>query len=348
MNNLIRDKNNELVKNDIIEIYSFLKFVIKNKDPVLHLGSFYYCVFIIIEVINYLENVYKLELKKNLKYKKALINIRSRLKPYENLLENNKLYSDIENLNEKTMNSFFIKAGKLAQIFFKSLITNLGVYKYTNNIIGNTFLYEKKYKTIMKDSNKVYEVSQVIGESIVTIARIFKININDYMIKNFKIVTENSDYNVYENKNKLFNNSNTNINLLLLDEMSIINFYRFIITKIMNNNETKYRLGYIVFFQTIKNIETIIQLNNRVSMENDLSKLSKEIDVYKDLVNDRYRNCMYHYDICNDLNKEDIIHDEMFFGLIKKHLNINETEFKDRINMYIENVSNLIEGIILI
>lgn len=352
MEDLIKYDEISLMK-DIEEMYIMIKKSFG--APIVLIGALNYYILIICESLNYLNENYKVNLKNKIQYKRDITKTRARMKPYINILTKD-LYKSVEELNEKQMKEYYDKTKRITQILFKNLIVNLGIYRYNNEIIGNTFLYQKKYKDIVYKNKKISpeKLKQVgidIGGMTVQLLYLFggNIDILKKEIPTINIKIMDSDYNTIKKRTGLFNeNIDRNVNLLLLDELSIINFYKNIISKLTEKKNLKYRIGYIVLYNTLNNINTIIKLNDTVIRKGDFSKLITEKEKYNYLLQRDFRNSIFHYDIRKHLKKDEIIENEMFFGTISKYLNTNEDKFKKDIDNYIDNMSTVLEEKILL
>ena len=333
----IEKYNNDLVKKDMENLYIIFKDLQKEKNnSILMLGWFQYFILISIEVLNYTK------VNKTLKYKKVIENCRARIKPFE--MEYDEMYQKMEELNLKKMNEYTEYVKKGFRTMLSKFITNYGLYKINNNIIGNTFLYESLYKKIIYENgeinkNKMIAVSKEIGEIISDLMNFLKLE-RTYQGKSKDICIENEDYNVFENNNKLLKeNIDINDGLILLNSISIINFYKYVICKMNVRKELKYRLGYIVYDSTYRNILKVIgKINDREIIE--------KIQKYECLNYRKYRNCMFHYDLVQDL-KQGEIRDEMYLGIIHKYLNISEEEYIKLIEEYMYEISDILEKNIL-
>lgn len=329
--------NYNLVKDDVESIYKIFKDLSKEKDnDVLMLGWFQYFILICIEALNFVG------IKRNLKYKKAIENCRARIKPFE--IEYEKIYIKMQELNLKKMKEFEGYVRKESKEILKSYITNYGTYKINNKIIGNTFLYESLYKKIIYDNSnisrdKTIEVSKEIGTNIGVLMNFFAIRKEYEGIKrNIRIRSE--DYNVFEYNNKLFKKYiDTNDGLILLNSISIINFYTNIMCIMTTNKEFKYRLGYIVYDNTYNNI---LKMFDRLKNE----ELNNIIKKYECLKNRSFRNCMFHYDLSHSIDEREF-KEEMYFGIISKYLNISEEEYIKLIDEYMSETSHVLEKSIL-
>lgn len=331
----IEKYNYDLVKKDIENLYKIYKDLLKEeKCNILIMGWFQYFILICIEALNYIK------INRILKYKKILENCRARMKPLK--IDYNLMYQKMEKLNLDKMIEYKEYVKKYARILFSNCITNYGLYKIDDKIIGNTFLYESLYKKIIYENgsinvNKILNVSKEIGETISDLINYFELERKYIGIsKNIKIKCE--DYNVFKNNNKLLNaNIDTNKGLILLNAISLINFYNFVISKMNVRKELKYRLGYIVYDNTYGNISKITG-KERIIYE----KLKK----FECLNKKEFRNCMFHYNLENDLEDEEI-KEEMYFGIIYKYLNISEEEYINLIDEYMNKISYILEKCIL-
>lgn len=103
--------------------------------------------------------------------------------------------------------------------------------------------------------------------------------------------------------------------------------------------ELKYRLGYVVYDSTYGNILKVIEKSNN-------REIGEKIEKYKCLDNRKYRNCMFHYNLVQDLEEKEI-KDEMYLGIIYKYLSITEDEYIKLIDGYMYEISNILEEKVL-
>lgn len=331
----IEKYNYDLVKKDIENLYIIYKDLLKEKKcDILIMGWFQYLILICIEALNYAK------LNKTLKYKKIIENCRARMKPLK--IDYNLMYQKMKKLNSDKMIEYKEYVERHVRILVSNWITNYGVYKINDKIIGNTFLYESLYKKIIYENssinvNKILNVSKEIGETVSDLINYFELE-KKYIGISKNIEIKCADYNVFKNNNKLLRaNIDTNKGLILLNSISLINFYNFVISKMNVRKELKYRLGYIVYDNTHENISKAIG-EEKIIYE----KLRK----FKCLNKKEFRNCMFHYNLENDLEDEEI-KEEMYFGIIYKYLNISEKEYIDLIDEYMNEISYTLEKYIL-
>ena len=262
--------------------------------PVLILGWFQYFALLCVEGKKYTATGMKL------KNKKEIENCRAKVKPLEGNYD--KICDQIKQLNIKKMYRFANLAAQNDYITDDKIL-NYGVYKIDNKIMGNTFLYEHLYKKIIYkndevNSDKIIKVSEEVGRTLAQLMKYFQLK-NTYVGKENKINIKLEDYNMICNKNKLLNESvDTNEGLILLNSISLMNFYRYIICKMNVRKELKYRLGYIVYYSTYKDILKIIGTSKKIQL--DVTK-------YNFLDSIEYRNCMFHYNLDQDINDEEFI-----------------------------------------
>ena len=333
----IEKYNYDLVKKDIENIYIIFNDVIKDKNSsILMLGWFQYFILICIEVLKYAKT------DKKLKYKKVLENCRARIKPLE--IEYDLIYEKMKTLNSDKMKEYTGYVKKDFRKIFSKFVNNYGLYRINNRIIGNTFLYENLYKKIIYENgniskNKMIEVSKEVGEILAELMAFLGLQKTyESMSNNFSI--KNEDYNVFKNNNNLLKeNIDTNDGLILLNSISIINFYKFIICKMNVRKELKYRLGYIVYDSSYGNIMKVVQ-------KDKINKIKEKLEKYECLNNREYRNCMFHYNMTKNLTEEEI-KDEIYFGIIQKYLHVTEDEYIRLIDEYMYEIADILEKSIL-
>lgn len=329
----IEEYNYNLVKKDIENMYMIFKDL-QNEEafPILIMGWFQYFILICVEVLNYTK------INKNLKYKKIIENCRARIKPLQ--IEYSKIYQKMEQLNLNKMNEYKGYVKNDFGVVPEEFINNYGLFKINNKIIGNTFLYESLYKKIIYENsevsaNKIISVSREVGEIICDLMNFLKLE-QTYKGKTINIHVENEDYNVFKNNNELLNeNIDTNDGLILLNSISIINFYKYIICKMNVRKELKYRLGYIVYDSTYQNIMKVIE-------KDKIKKINGEFRKYECLNNREFRNCMFHYNLTQNL-KEEEIRNEMYMGIIYKCFGFSEDDYIKLIDEYMNEISSILE-----
>lgn len=312
--------------------------ITKNKNaPILILGMTNYIILFSIEAVKYIEENKKIEI--SYKYKKQLNNSRARIK--ESAKDCNGMLEDIKRINEKTYNKYYEKCSNLAKKYFSFLITNLGVYFYKDNIIGNTFLYEMNNKKIFLtdktyDKEKTRSVAIELGMMLKKILNRFN-EIETSINVNINYNINSKDYDVYTKCNLINSNIELNLGLLLLNIFSTINFYKYIISEFDICDSLKYRIAYCIFYKTYSDLKEISKENKDF---NDIFAINK----YTLLYNKDFRNNMFHYNFQNDL--EEIDENEMYYGLINKQLKITEEEFKKILNDYINEIHIIINEMI--
>ena len=328
-----------MIKNDIDSIYKiFIDITKEENESVLMIGWLEYFSLITIEAIKYLDSkIDTLNIRSSIKNKKAIESCRARLKPYDTEYES--FYKDMEKLNEEKMKEFEKCTSKEVPEFLKFIIDNYGTYSINNKIIFNTFLCEHLYKKMMTSPDKMFEVGKEIGRSIKIISKLLGIDGNyEGKNRNFKII--DNDYNVYIQPNLLFkSNINSNYGLLLLNNISLMNFYTEVITKMTTNEFLKYRIAYIIYDSTSSNFK-------KMNIMKDIPGLEKLLNSIQFLNNREFRNCMYHYNIESAIN-EDEIQIGLFFGLVEKYFRVGKEEYKIILDNYLLLVPKIIENYIL-
>lgn len=344
--NLLRMYNNNLLKDEVQSLYSLMKcFMSEDDSAILSLAFQNYLVLIVVEGINYLCEISNLDI--NYEYKRQLNKCRAKIKPYQ--LELEQITTKISNLNYETMEYYSNDLPNIIKVLFNNMITNLGIYKYKKKIISNTFLITSDQKYLMYTNNKIdtekmFSSSKTIGELLSLLMKVFK---NDYSKISQSNITEKfelEDFKVIDKENKLLKRDiDLNIELFLLDILSVLNFYNLIIREANICESLKYRIGYITFYRTYHNLNKI--LDKKVEMKfNNLNKICKKYNVLDNRV---FRNGMSHYNIVDKLDIIDLKPNEMYLGLINKYLKMDDLYFKNALDNYCEELSNEIERSIL-
>lgn len=336
--------NTILVKEEVTSLYSIINSIIKDKNgSIISLGFFNYLILLTIEISDYINNNYSANI--NVKYKSKLKECRARIKPYQ--LEISDIFTKINKLNIETMDNYTKNLSKITKVLFPNLITNLGIFKYNDKIIANTFLIAKDLKPIIyKDNNpdkdKIIEISSVVGELLKNLTSLFNNNVFKTNVINLKEKFTSKDYNVLKKCNKLFAKEiDINTSLFLLNILSIINFCNEIIYKFNISESLKYRILYIAYYRTYHNLNIIFAVN--ISELNNLKLIHSKYDVLNNRI---FRNAMFHYDFTDKIDESELDETELYFGLIKKYFKINQFEYKNLIKNYFNDVSSIIQNII--
>lgn len=341
----INELNTIMVRKEIESLAVLTNSICKNDEKdILSMGFHSYLIFIIVELVNYTNNQEQILINYN--YKNQLKSVRAKLKPYE--LNYDEFIKKTHDMNINSMNFYKKDLNDYVKDNFDFLITNLGVYKYRGKIISNTFLIESELKKIMLtdndfDSNKIYNSSKTVGELLSLLVNIYLVNFPKYTsnLTNEKIKLY--DYNVTTN-NELFNsNVDVNISLILLNNLSLINYYKLIIADVKIVNSLKYRIAYILYYRTFYNLSIILYNLDNKEFEN----LKYILNEYTILDNRIFRNGICHYSLKDKLDDSEIDNAEMFLGMIKKYLKINELNFINLLNDYFNKISCEIESIII-
>ncbi len=342
-NLILKEYNDKIVREEIQYLYSITKSFKNEKDSSILLMIFMnYLIFLTLEATDYIANI-----KLDFNYKVELKRCRAKIKPYELNIE--KILNKIDGSNKGFMNYFSNNLNYFKKKIFRKLITNFGVYKYKNKIIGNTFLIVSDLKYIILKNNiinteKIRNSSAVIAELLNLIMEIFQNNKNFDCKTNISYKITKEDYDVSkQNNNILKDNIDLNIALFLLDNLSILNFCKLILLNSDICDSLKYRMAYISFYRTYHNLLKLF--------EKEINCKFKRINLicknYSLLDERTFRNGMCHYNIIDKLEENEIIKDELYYGLISKYLKINDSEFKTFLINYFDELSLEIEKVIL-
>ena len=237
--NKILEYNNKLVLSEMKNLTGIIIGITKDKNAhILILGMINYIILFSVEAVRYIEENEKIEIL--YKYKKQLNNSRAIIK--ESDKDWNGMIEDMKKINAKTYKEYYEKSSKFAKKYFSFLITNLGIYFYRNNIIGNTFLYKKNNKKIfltdkMYDKNKIMSVGIELG----TMLKNILIRYNEKEKENFNNISNViNKFSLLYNKN--FRNNMFHYNFQNdLDEIDENEMYYGLINKQLKMTEEEFK-----------------------------------------------------------------------------------------------------------
>lgn len=339
----IKKLNTILVAKELKSLYCIANGIIEYEDDsIIYIGFSNYLILLTLEMTDYIDKIYNLKIPYELKCK--LKSCRARIKEYNS--DAKKLLSDIEKLNNESLEYYSKNLSVLQKIFFNKLITNLGIYKYNNEIISNTFLFDKDLKPIIyknreRSKEQIMKSGEVIGTLLNTLRELLYHQELPSIKISFDYLFVAEDYNVTKKNKLLSSNCDTSIALFLLNTLSIINYCVEIIDTFNICDELKYRIFYITFYRTYHNMNTI------VNDKHEYPQIKKILNKYKTLDNRTFRNSMFHYDITDKLKPNEVNIDEMYYGIISKYLKMNDTTFKNNLKNYLVDASDEISKIIL-
>ena len=340
----LKDLNTILVANELKSLYAITNSIIKNKNnSILFMGFSNYSILLITEIYNYINKVYN----KSITYplKRRLNESRGRIKEYN--IDSENILKKIDDLNYNSFEHYSKDLPVITKVFFKKLITNLGIYKYNNAIISNTFLIAKDLKPIIYKNNKInkekiIETSEVLGKSLFLLHSVFFKGEQHFTETNITETIISEDYNVIKKNKLLKSNIDINISLFFLDILSIINYCIVIIDKFEICDELKYRIFYLAYYRTYHNLKIVVDNNS-----NDYLAIKKIIKKYNFLDNRNFRNSMYHYYLVDKLEENEIINDQMYYGIIYKYFGIDDIDYKKQLKIYLKETSDSLSEYIL-
>ena len=338
----IKTANTLLVKKELESLYNTITGLNEYEDSsIIHLGFINYLVLLTLEISDYASKFYKQKTEYALR--SQLKSCRARLKEYNSSA--NDILKNAEKQNKEQLMYYSTHTSILKKTVFKNLIKNIGVYKYNNRIISNTFLIEKDlrpiiYKNNKRDSQRIMKAGIEVGRLLNTLLQIFCISPTPSTRINLNHRIASEDYNVTK-KNGLLISNDISITLFLLDILSIINFCLEIIDSFDICSELKYRIFYIAFFRTYHN------MNNVLKYVGNYTHLERILNNYEYLDNSFFRNSMFHYDITDKLEQYEVNINEMYYGIISKYLKTTDYTFKKDLTDYLVTVSTEISSLIL-
>lgn len=340
----LKELNTILVANELKSLYAITNSIIKNKNSsILFFGFCNYVILLNIEIYDYINKVYD----KGLTYplKSRLKESRARIKEYN--IDSEKVLRKIEDLNYNSFKHYSEDLPIITKVFFGKLITNLGIYKYNNIIISNTFLIDKDFKSIIYKNekinrDKIRETGEVLGENLSFLYYIFFKDTQYTTKTNINEIITSEDYNVTKKNKLLKSNIDINISLFFLDILSIINYCIVIIDKFEICDELKYRIFYLAYYRTYHNLKIVVD-----NSSNDYLSIKKNIKKYEFLDNKNFRNSMFHYYLVDKLEENEIINDQMYLGIIYKYFGINDVDYKKQLKSYLKETSDSLSEYIL-
>lgn len=242
---------------------------------------------------------------------------------------------------------------------FNLLVYNLGVYKYNNKFIGNTFLNRYYFRNLIGmdiyDNNQLsqclMEMSSAIGSLLITG---FNRSINNIdNIINIKF--ESDDYEVYKDRKTLFKQGyNKELMLILFNVLCDINFLIYVIGNITDNEDEFYfKLKFISYYNTIRFLKDIhnYALNKKIEIgsNNYINNILilESIIKYPDI--GKLKNILQHYEIKeSDISEEELILEAPFYGLIEKYTDKSYKEYNNEVTKKLYELSEILEEWILI
>lgn len=340
----LKDLNTMLVANELKSLYAITNSIIKNKNSsILFFGFCNYVILLNIEIYDYINKVYGEGLTYPLKSR--LKESRARIKEYN--IDSEKVLRKIEDLNCNSFEHYSKDLPVITKVLFGKLITNLGIYKYNDIIVSNTFLIDKDFKPIIYKNGvinreKIRETGEVLGKNLSFLYSIFFKDVQYTTETNIDESFTSEDYNVTK-KNKLLKpNIDINVSLFFLDILSIINYCIVIIDKFEICDGLKYRIFYLAYYRTYHNLKIVVD-----NSSNDYLSIKKIIKKYEFLDNRDFRNSMYHYYLLDKLEENEIVNDQMYLGIIYKHFGINDIDYKKQLKSYLKETSNSLSEYVL-
>jgi len=322
----INECNNKLIQRDLDILMSLNRhlnsFSVSDR-PILFLNFMRYNNFIVLEILNYLKKVYKIDAINDLENKKIIKKIRSKLKCNLSVLKTSNEINISMHQKFKNMNNSIIMR------LFPNLCDNYGMYIYNNHyIIANTFeIYAMMGKVLYKngksDKKKIMSYSEEIGSLMASLCDIFKVNKkfkSDIVLKEKGI--KSKDYNLY----KYAKDENINRTIFLINKLVALNFYKQIIFSQFNNkiSSLDIKLKYVLCRNIIEELKEI-----------NLNYVNEEhLSIYDNM---DFRNFMYHYAF--PINFIDVNFDKLLYGVPESLLKISEEKLNDILN---ENINELI------
>lgn len=204
---------------------------------------------------------------------------------------------------------------------------NIGADKLGDLFCGNTILiYTYLPMTIeeLKKQNDIYKLSIIIGR----LCRYYKITpIKEYNTNSIETCT--NDFNWYTNT--LFKDSSIET-LCYFSILCCINFIiEFIENLFIEEIPQKFKWAYLLYYYLCDLVD-------------EINKVDKTIfKINTDYKNREFRNCIAHYGLRQFIKKEDIVYNDILFGLTQKGFNKDYFEIKEIIYAELKNFKKQIE-----
>ena len=334
--------NHQLVVSELENLMMALKAILALKDSgVVINGAISYIVLLTLEGVRYTNKYGSETIGYN--FKGALESTRARLKPTN--LTVNELIEKMRKLNEDSYGYFASLCSPTIRRLLPTLINNLGITFCDEMMIDNTFLDLMNNKKMIfynsaADSQRMIEKAYEVGKTLrLTIAE----NGGDFCKDplQFDCKTSYEDYNVFCGKGPFGSSDRIELKLILLNYLCAINYCERVFLRQKICDSLKYRLAYIVYNKTFVEIAKI----NTDLPEVFMGESSALICKYGKLNRKEFRNCMFHYDMAQEIEQYDFDSEEMYLGAIKSKLAMNEAEFKLLLRNYFLDARRMLEHV---
>ena len=255
---------------------------------------------------------------------------------YSKVRQNHKFFDNDYNAMKQALAREYKKADSyfFSNMSLCSTITgvyyNVGVDTFNNKYCGNTVLissylpdynynYGKKMKTLSEVAGKLSAFYLY----------------DDFSFYKYDVDAESDSLDINFEDNPILNGNSIDI-LCYFSIICSINFIIEFIDKLfVEEIPQKLKYAYLIYYYLCNLIKDI----------NSIDNISLEID--SSYINSDFRNCIAHYGLGQVMKEEDIIEDDILFGLTNKIFNIGYSEFKNIIYKELYSVRNQIENIII-
>lgn len=310
--------NNILIKNDLntlMDLNQYLNSFSKADCSILYLNFMRYNNFILLEMLEYLEKIYNIDIIKELKQKKSIKKIRAKLKCNASVL------CKLEDINSKMHMMFKNLNNPIIMKLFPFLCDNFAIFVYDKKVIANNFevsaIMERViYSNNKIDKQKILSYSEEIGHIMKFLCE--KFNVDCVLNSNKRAgneLVEARNYNLY----KYIKDKDFTKYIFYLNKLVILNFYCSIISNKFKGivNSLDLKLKYVICRNTVEELK---QIENSF----DSSSYSSIFD------NIDFRNFMYHYIFPKNIFSID--EEKVLFGICEELLSIDETIFNYLLN----------------
>lgn len=240
---------------------------------------------------------------------------------------------------------------------------DFGTTSISNKFIGNTLLdsyYMKEFVDIKKiDADETKKSTELFGFSmgrlLISTFKKFSLKENECILNPTVMQIVTKDFSLKQDNNALFNSKNSKyISLILFNILCSINFVLYFLNKFFSkDNEFYFRVKFNCYNSSVISLKKLINYSEQNPAEktiirNYISDIERLESLKQSIKGSEFRNCMAHYKISEaSIEKENILKDVPFYGLIEKYTNKDYYQLNDLIEQNLTDMSALLENLVL-